>query len=140
LPDAQTRLADALARAKRENKRVLVEQSGAHCGWCDELATYLDRHRSLIEKDYVWIKIDRRFAHGEAVIEKLRPKAEGGVPWMVILDSDGKPLITSDGPRGNFGYPGDIKDRPHFAKMWRTTARRLSEAEIDILLADVLKK
>ena len=140
LPDAQKRLADALARAKRENKRVLVEQCGSCCVWCDELARYLDRHRSLIEKDYVLIMVDRRFAHGKEVIEKLRPEAEGGVPWMVILDSDGKPLITSDGPRGNLGYPGGLQDRPHFAKMWRTTAQRLSDAEINILLADVLKK
>jgi hypothetical protein len=140
LPDAQKQLADALAQAKRENKRVLVEQSGAWCGWCHILARYLETHRSLIEKDYVWIMLDRRFAHGQEVIEKLRPKAEGGVPWMAILDSDGKPLITSDGPRGNLWYPGDVKDRPHFAKMLRSTAQRLSDAEINILLADVLRK
>jgi hypothetical protein len=140
VPDAQQRLADALAQAKRENKRVLVEESGAGCGWCHVMARYFDRHRSLIEKDYVWIMIDRRFAHGEAVIRKLRPKDEGGVPWMAILDADGKPLITSNGPGGNLGYPGGIKDRPHFAKMWRTTAQRLTDAEINMLLADVLRK
>ena len=140
MPDAQTRLANALAQAKRENKRVLVEQSGVGCGWCHVLAKYLDRHRSLVEKDYVWILIDRRFTHGETVINKLRPKAEGGVPWMVILDADGKPLITSDGPRGNLGYPGDAKDRPHFEKMLRTTSRHLSDTEIKTLLADVLQK
>jgi hypothetical protein len=140
MPDAQQRLADALAQAKRENKRVLVEVSGAGCGWCHVMARYFDRHRSLIEKDYVWIMLDRRFAHGEEVIRKLRPKDEGGVPWMVILDADGKPLITSDGPGGNLGYPGGIKDRPLFAKMWRTTAQRLTDAEINVLLADVLRK
>jgi hypothetical protein len=140
VPDAHTRLADALAQAKRENKRVLVEQGGPGCGWCHVLARYLDRHRSLIEKDYVWIMIDPRFAHGEAVIKRLRPKAEGGVPWLAILDSDGRPLITSDGPTRNLGYPGDVKDRPHFEKMLRTTAQRLSDAEINILLADALKK
>jgi thiol:disulfide interchange protein len=91
VPDAQIRLADALARAKREHKRVLVEQSASWCGWCHVLAKYFDRHRSLIEKDYIWIVVDPRFTHGEAVIQKLRPKAEGGIPWMVILDADGKP-------------------------------------------------
>ena len=28
-----------------------------------------------------------------------------GIPWMVILDTDGKELISSDGPKGNIGYP-----------------------------------
>ncbi|HEX4070880.1 MAG TPA: thioredoxin family protein, partial [Planctomycetaceae bacterium] len=78
VPDAQQRLTDALARAKREHKRVLVEQSASWCGWCHVLAKYFDRHRSLIDKDYVWIVVDPRFTHGEAVIRKLRPKAEGG--------------------------------------------------------------
>jgi hypothetical protein len=140
VPNAQTRLDEALARAKRENKRVLVEQSASWCGWCHVLARYFDRHRSLIEKDYVWIVVDPRFTHGEAVIHKLRPKAEGGIPWMVILDAGGKPLITSDAAEGNIGYPGDPNEIAHFEKMLRTTARHLSDSEIKLLLADALKK
>jgi hypothetical protein len=140
VPDAQIRLADALARAKREHKRVLVEQSASWCGWCHVLAKYFDRHRSLIDKDYVWIVVDPRFTHGAAVIQKLRPKAEGGIPWMVILDADGKPLITSDAAEGNIGYPGEPKEITHFEKMLRTTARHLSESEIKLLLADAAKK
>jgi Protein of unknown function, DUF255 len=140
VPDAQTRLANALAQAKSENKRVLVEQSGVGCGWCHVLARYFDRHRALIERDYVWIVIDRRFTHGETIVNKLRPDAEGGIPWMVILDADGKRLITSDGPKGNIGYPGDAKDLPQFEKMLRTTARHLSDSDIKTLLADVRAK
>ncbi len=140
MPDVQRQLADALAKARRENKRVLVEQSAAWCGWCHVLAKYLDKHRSLVEKDYVWITVDPRFKHGEEVIKKLRPKAEGGIPWVAILDADGKPLITSDGPEGNMGYPAQPKEAEHFEKMLRTTARHLSDAEIKILVADALKK
>jgi hypothetical protein len=33
-----------------------------------------------------------------------------------------------------------LKDRPHFEKMLRTTAQHMSDAEINMLLADVLKK
>jgi Carboxypeptidase regulatory-like domain/Thioredoxin-like len=140
MPDAQKRLADALAQARRENKRVLVEESAAWCSWCHVLAKYLDKHRSLVEKDYVWITVDPRFTHGKEIIKKLRPKAQGGIPWVVILDADGKPLVTSDGPEGNIGYPGEPKGVEHFEKMLRTTAQRLSDAEIKILLADALKK
>jgi len=140
MPDAQKRLADALAQARRENKRVLVEESAAWCSWCHILAKFLDRHRSLIEKDYVWITVDPRFTHGKEIIKKLRPKPEGGIPWVVILDADGKPLITSDGPEGNIGYPGEVKEAEHFEKMLRTTAQHMSEDEIKILLAEALKK
>jgi hypothetical protein len=139
VPDAQGLLADALAQARRENKRVLVEQSANWCSWCHVLARYLDRHRSLVEKDYVWITVDPRFTHGEEVIKKLRPKPKGGIPWLVILDSDGKPLITSDGPAGNSGYPGEPKELEHFEKMLRKTAQHMSDAEINLLLAGLRK-
>jgi hypothetical protein len=140
MPDAQKRLKDALAKAKRENKRVFVEQSASWCGWCHVLAKFLDQHRSLVEKDYVWITIDPRFAHGEEVIKKLRPKQEGGIPWVVILDADGNALINSDGPEGNIGYPGSPQEIEHFGKMLRTTIQHMSDAEIKILLADALLK
>jgi hypothetical protein len=140
VPDAQQRLADALAQARSQNKRVFVEESANWCGWCHVLARYLDRHRSLIEKDYVWITVDPRFTHGEEVIKKLRSNRKGGIPWVVILDADGKPLITSEGPEGNIGYPGEPKEIEHFEKMLRTTSHNLSDAEIKILLADALNK
>jgi hypothetical protein len=140
VPDAQKRLADALAQARSENKRVFVEQSANWCGWCHVLARYLDQHRPLVEKDYVWITVDERFTHAADVMKKLRPKAQGGIPWVVILDADGKPLITSDASEGNIGYPSEPKEIEHFEKMLRTTAQHMSDAEIKILMADLLKK
>jgi protocatechuate 3,4-dioxygenase beta subunit len=132
-PDAQKLLDDALARAKKEDKRVLVEQSGAYCGWCVKLAKYLETNATLVDKDYVWITIDPRFPNGEQVIKRLRMK-DGGIPWITILDADGKTLITSDSPSGNIGYPADTEGRAHWEKMIRTTARRLDENQIKLLL------
>jgi hypothetical protein len=104
------------------------------------LARYLDRHRPLIEKDYVWITVDERFTHATDVMKKLRPKAQGGIPWVVILDADGKPLINSDAPEGNIGNPSEPKEVEHFEKMLGTTAQHMSDAEIKILMADLQKK
>lgn len=39
---------------------------------------------------------------------------------MLILDADGKPLITSDAAEGNIGYPGQPKEITHFGKILRT--------------------
>ncbi len=103
-------------------------------------ARYLDQHRPLIEKDYVWITVDERATHANDVMKKLRPKAQGGIPWVVILDADGKPLITSDAHEGNMGYPSEPKEIEHFEKMLRTTAQHMSDAEIKILMADLRKK
>lgn len=134
LPDAEEILSEALRQATRENKRVLLQHSGAYCGPCVLLSRFLDEHRELIAKDYIYITIDERFRSGSDVIRRFRQKDERGIPWMVILDGGGAPLITSDGPEGNIGYPGGSDGAKHFEEMLRTTAVRLSEPEIRSLL------
>lgn len=137
-PDAKKLLADALARAKAEDKRVLVEHGGAYCSWCVKLGQYFAAHHEQLDKGYVIVTLDYRFTNGEAVITRLRP-IEGGVPWVAILDGTGKVLITSDAPKtGNIGYPGEPGSRGHWEHMIRSTAQHMTEADIQALL-DPLK-
>jgi hypothetical protein len=65
-----------------------------------------------------------------------------GIPWMVILDSAGKPLITSDGPRGNIGYPFEPHEIEHFIVMLQQTAQRLTAdqiAQVEAMLQEAAK-
>jgi Thioredoxin-like len=140
LPDAELQLAGALAQAKREDKRVFVQVSGPRCGWCFVLSRFLDDHRDVFDKEFVYVKLDARFAHGQAVIDQVRPAATGGIPWFVILDSDGTPLINSDGPSGNIGYPGEPDGQVYFEKMLRTSPRHITDDEIKSLIADLAAK
>src|SRR6185295_261836 len=116
VPDAEQLLADALAKAKREDKRVFVQVSGPRCGWCTVLSRFLDDHHQLIDKEFAYVKLDDRLKNGAAVIKRVHPTGEGGIPWTVILDADGTPLITSDAPGGNIGYPGEPDGQVHFEK------------------------
>ncbi|HUG18613.1 MAG TPA: carboxypeptidase regulatory-like domain-containing protein [Planctomycetaceae bacterium] len=138
LPDAGELIEAAFAQAKREEKKVLLQVSGAFCGPCILLSRYLDKHRTLIDKDYIWVKVDRRYPHGMDMIEKYRSQ-EGGIPWFVILDPDRKPLITSNAEEGNIGYPASTEGRKHFERMLRETAVRLTSEEIDALIDDLGK-
>jgi hypothetical protein len=133
-PDAKKLLEDALAKAKAENKRVLVDETSAYCGWCVKLGEYLESNGELLSKEYVTVTLDRRLPNGQDVLGRLRPKKEYSTPWMVILDADGKPLIDSDAPTGNIGFPGEPDSQEHWAKMIRSTARHLTEADVDRLL------
>jgi hypothetical protein len=134
LPDAEALMSDALARAKRENKRVFVQVSGARCGWCFVLSRFLDAHHELIDKEFVYLKLDDRLKNGEEVIKRVRPKQEGGIPWMVFLDETGQPLTTSDGPEGNIGYPGEPEGRVQFEKMLRAGTKHLTDDDIQGLI------
>jgi beta-lactamase regulating signal transducer with metallopeptidase domain len=137
-PDARQILAGGLARAKARDKRVLVEESGPYCSWCVKLGQYFEAHREQLVKDYVIVTLDYRFAHGEEVISRLK-STEGGIPWMAILDENGKTLITSDDPKiGNIGYPGEPGGRLHWERMLRATSRHMTAGDIQALL-DSLK-
>jgi beta-lactamase regulating signal transducer with metallopeptidase domain len=140
LPDAEQLLADALAQAKRENKRVLVRRSSAHCDPCERLTRYLDSYKSLIEKDYVCVKLDARFFKFKEARNSIDGYTDSGNPWMAILNSDGKPLVTSDGPQGNVGFPESAQEVSYFEWMLRGTAQRLNDREITTLIAPLIRK
>jgi beta-lactamase regulating signal transducer with metallopeptidase domain len=126
----------ALAKAKQENKRLIVQQTATWCGPCWTLSQYLERTRSVWEKDYVWVKIDNRWTGAIELMEELRGRSQGGVPWFAILDADRKTLVTSNDSKGeNVGYPSDAGSKAHFRNMIQTTATRLTEAEIDQLMS-----
>lgn len=131
--DARQLLEDALARARAENKRVLVQQTATWCGPCWLLSRFLDQHRPIWEKDYIWVKIDERWEHAREVIDPLRRGAEGGIPWMAILNAEGQVLVTSNGPDGeNVGFPSASEPNGirHFVRMFQTTAQRLTDDDL----------
>jgi len=53
------------------------------------------------------------------------------------LDSDGNTLITSNLPESgeNMGFPSTHEHRKHFANMLKATRQRMSDQEIDELVA-----
>ncbi len=132
--DAEKLLADGLSRAGREDKRVFLVESGAYCAPCVVLGRFLDEHRQVLDKDYVFVTIDRsRWQHGSDVMKRLRVDKDQGIPWFVILDANGKRLVTSDAPEGNIGFPSTPAGVEYFLKMLTTTAQRLSQEDQAIL-------
>ena len=129
-PDAEQLLKRELARAESEKKSVLVYLTAEWCGWCHVLEEFLRQHEMVLRKDYVLVEIDLGTKHAEDVSKRLRKGRGGGVPWMGILDPKGNVLVTSDGPKGNIGYPGDPDGISHFAGMLKNTAKRLGPEQI----------
>ncbi len=133
--NADEALAAGLERARAESKRVLVHIGAPWCGWCHVLDRFLREQRDLIAIDYIDVKIDQdRMLGGKEVVSRLRSgSTSGGIPWMAILDSNGKALITSDGPGGNIGYPGEPREIEYFISMLNTTRQNLSDEQVAAL-------
>jgi hypothetical protein len=93
------------------------------------------------------VKIDTdRMTGGRELALRLRGSERGGIPWMTILDEKGEKLITSDGPKGNIGYPFEPHEIDYFLVMLKQTGQHMSSerlAEVERALreaADRLRK
>lgn len=133
--DAHDLLRQALAKARQENKRVLLQETATWCGPCQMLSQWLVRNRQW-EGDYVWVKMDHRWTGTEEIMRELRGDAAGGIPWIAILDAEGNKLATSNEPDSgaNVGFPEDEAGQRHFRRMLETTCQRMTPAEITELL------
>ena len=136
--DARKLLDDALKRAVKEDKRVLVQETATWCGPCHRLSRLLNSNR-IWEEDYIWIKMDHRWTGAKEVMSELRDGADGGVPWFAILNAQGEKLATSNDPEtgDNIGFPAKAEGQTHFADMFNDTRKRMSESDVQSLVASI---
>jgi thiol-disulfide isomerase/thioredoxin len=130
----------ALARAKSEGKLVFLHFGAPWCGWCHKLEGWMEREKvaPLLAKQFVDLKIDTdRMVGGGQMLAELRKaaglKESGGIPWFVFLDGDGKVLVTSEGPKGNVGFPYEPDEIAHFASMLESTRTKLAPEDVAAL-------
>lgn len=92
--DAKAVVAAAVARAKKENKRVLVTLGGNWCGWCRSLDRTFrmdDTVSAVLLKSYVPVKVDvGRMTKNLDLAATWGADPKKGVPLLVVLDGSGK--------------------------------------------------
>lgn len=60
---------------------------------------------------------------GEELMAELKKDRQGGMPWMVILDGDGKELAASNDAEGNnIGCPVKPSEIEHFVAMIKSSS------------------
>jgi thioredoxin-related protein len=132
-PRAEAVLTAALQEAARSQRGVLVHFGSPSCGWCRRLDAWLARPEvaSLLGRDFVEVGIDLARMGGAAeVFSRYNPSKKGGIPWLVLLDARGKSVATSDGPRGNIGFPSEPHEIDHFVAMLQAARHRLSAQDV----------
>jgi thiol:disulfide interchange protein len=131
--DAEKLLSAALARAGTEEKSVFLHLGAPWCGWCRRLEDFMARQEiaTILAQDFIDLKIDvDRTTHGKQVAQRIRGSTKGGIPWFAILDGQGQVLATSDGPKGNVGFPVEPHEIGHFIGVLKKTARRMSAEQL----------
>lgn len=133
--DAAAAWQAALAEAKRTNRRVWAISGGRYCSPCFRLARWLDDHRQLLEKDFVFFKVDgANDLNAAPVVQLITGGKEKGIPFNAVFDPAGKQIIGSAGPVSYLGYPTNDEDKRHLRKMFAETKQRLTDAEIEEII------
>ncbi len=99
--DGEKQIADALARAKWDHKRVLLQFGANWCIWCHRLHDLFKTDPAiakLLASEYELVLIDVDEVDGErhnATLEaRLGRPTKNGLPVLVVLDDSGRPLTT----------------------------------------------
>jgi thiol-disulfide isomerase/thioredoxin len=100
--DAVQAIAAAAVRAKRENRRVLVEWGANWCSWCRMLQELFEtdpkvRRTVLYEYEVVRVDVGRFDRNLELAASYGVDFTRGiGIPYLSILDADGKLVANHD--------------------------------------------
>ena len=130
--------AEGLAKASSEDKLVFLHFGSPTCGWCHKLDAFLARDdmTPIISRDFVDVKLDlSRMTGADTILKKYKPDQSGGIPWFVFLDGKGNAIVTSDGPKGNIGYPAAPEEIEHFITMLQKAARKIGPEQIEAIEA-----
>lgn len=118
--DAARDIDDAVAEAKRSNRRILLVVGGEWCSWCHILDNYFAAHphlKSVRDKNFVTVKVNfSDESPNEAVLSRY-PPAEG-YPHIFVLDSGGKFLHSQGTAVLESGKSYDLEKMNHFLREW----------------------
>jgi thioredoxin-related protein len=124
--DAKSDLKQAIAKAKAENKHVLIQVGGNWCPWCikfHRFATTDAKIDSTIKADYVYLLLNySRENKNLDVLATLQYPQRFGFPVFVILDGNGNLLHTQDSGLLEFDKGYDQKKVLTFLRLWNVKA------------------
>ena len=117
--DPTADIAAALARARREHKRVILDFGGNWCGDCQVLNIYMHQspNAELLDKHFIVVHVDiGHMDHNVDVAKKYNVPIEKGVPALAVLDSHGKLLYSERQKEFEHTTPEEVTA---FLKKWK---------------------
>jgi uncharacterized protein len=128
--------ADALAKAKSEDKPILLSIGYSACHWCHVMereSFESEAIAAILNRDFVSIKVDREERPDLDDIYMAATIAlnqgQGGWPMTVFLTPDQEPFFagTYFPPEDKYGRPGFPSLLTQIAELWKADRPRLRE-------------
>lgn len=124
---------EAFARAKRENKPILLDIGAVWCHWCHVMdrESYDDPEVArIVNENFIALKVDRDErpdvdSRYQAAVSAI--SGQGGWPLTAFLTSDGKPFYG-----GTYFPPNDHWGRPGFKRVLLSISAAFKEKAGDV--------
>ena len=99
--NADQKIAEAVAQAKKENKNVMIQGGGNWCIWCLRFNNFVQTTpelKTLVDKNFVYYHLNYSpEVKNEKVFEKYgNPGKKFGYPVFIVLDQNGNQIHTQD--------------------------------------------
>ena len=96
--DAARDVENALALAKAQGKRVIVDVGGEWCSWCHVLDRFIAANgdvRDVLAAQFVWLKVNYSKQNENAAVLQHWPNV-AGYPHLFVLDTAGTVVLSQD--------------------------------------------
>jgi uncharacterized protein YyaL (SSP411 family) len=134
---------EAFAKAKAENKLVLVSIGYSSCHWCHVMERESfenDSIAALMNERFVCIKVDREERPDVDHVYQSSAQimgVSGGWPLTVFLTPEGKPFYvgTYFPPADNYGRPGFVRLLRSLAEIYHGDSERVRQSSEQLTVA-----
>jgi thioredoxin-related protein len=121
--NAQKDIAAAIAKAKQENKFVLIQGGGNWCSWCIEFARFAKEDvkiDSVMKASFIWYHLNySKENENKAMFAKLGYPQRFGYPVFIILNGNGERIHTQNSEYLENGAKGYNQQKvQNFLEMW----------------------
>ena len=99
--NAEKKIAELVAQAKKENKNIIIQAGGNWCIWClrfNQFVQTTPELKNVVDENYLYYHLNFSPENkNEKVFAKYdNPGAKYGYPVFVVLDQNGKLIHTQD--------------------------------------------
>jgi thiol-disulfide isomerase/thioredoxin len=114
-----------------------VEFRADWCGWCKKMEKFFQESEAapILARYYSVVTVDTEKNEGSEPLARRLGSKDGidGIPWFAVIDAQGKVLATSEGPKGNIGFPDTDIEVAHFFSVLHSTAKGITAGEIETI-------
>ena len=118
--NAAADLTEAVAKAQKSEKSIILDVGGEWCGWCVWMDKFFAANPELArvrDENFVWLKINFSEENENAEFLAAYPKA-AGYPHLYVLDKNGKFLHSQGTAELEKGKSYDLELFMSFLKKW----------------------